>query len=196
MKKFVLLTILVAMLSVNVANSFDLVEVDVMPSLMVWWIHNQSVGLPVDVQTQVYGVPGEWTTCVAGPILQIPGTKLSLQLPAGVRLAVNDPNLPVTHWVGKVNIIGSVGPLSVTIINDKSWGKGINPHFFFYKDIVSYKSYGLRLEGFKVGGNPLPALLGPTLIYEFGPNILQIFIGANLRKTDERSFKFEYLYKK
>ncbi|MFA4880354.1 MAG: hypothetical protein WC650_01860 [Candidatus Doudnabacteria bacterium] len=192
MKKFALLVILVVMLfTVNGAKSFDFIEVDVMPNLMVWWIHNGN-----NIQTQVYGVPKEWSVVAAGPIFQIPGTKLSLQLPAGLRLDNTEPGTPVTHWVGKINIIGSIGPFSVTIINDKSWGKGINSHLFFYKDIVLWKVMGVRLEGFKFGNNPLPAMLGPILIYEFGSSTFQIFTGINLRNRNERCFKFEYLFKK
>ncbi len=192
MKKFALLVALMTIVfTVNYAEGFDLVEVDMMPSLMTWWIHNGN-----NIQTQVYGVPGQWSVVAAGPIFPIPGTKLSLQLPAGLRLAVNDPSMPITHWVGKVNIIGSIGSCQLTIINDKSWGKGVNSHFFFYKDTISYKKYGIRLEGFKFGSNPLPCFLGPMIIHEFGFNTLQVFAGANLRETKQRCFKFEYLYKK
>lgn len=195
MKRLVLIALMVFFV-VGYAQAFDLVEVDMAPDWMVWWIHSQDFGLAVDVQTQIYGIPGEWNIVAAGPIIPIPGTKLSLCLPAGVRLAVDDPVLPVTHWVGKINVVGSVGPLSITIINDKSWGRHDNPDLFFYKDIVSYKMVGIRLEGFKFGDASLPAILGPMLIYDFGSSTFQVFTGINLRNREERCFKFEYIFKK
>lgn len=190
MKKLMIATMVMVSLVGNLL-AFDLVEVDMLPNLMVWWIHNQD-----SVQTQVYGVPGQWVVCAAGPIFSIPKTKLSLQIPAGVNLGVSNPTLPLTHWVAKINMIGGIGPCQFTSINDKSWGRGPNPHLFFFKDVISYKWGGIRVEGFKVGSSPLPVVLGPMYIYDFGQNTFQVFAGVNLRKTGERCLKFEYLYKK
>lgn len=198
MKKVTLLVLIViSVISIDSARAFDLVEVDLAPQLIVWWFHTQNFGLPIEVHTQVYGSPvDQWTICAAGPVVKVPFTQMTLQVPAGVRLDNADPSMPITHWVGKVNFIGNIGPCQVMSINDKAWGRHGNPGLFFYKDIISYKVAGVRLEGFKFGDDPLPAMLGPTLIYEFGSNTFQVFTGINLRNHNERCFKFEYLFKK
>lgn len=194
----ILICLIVLIAFATRSEAFDLFEVDFTPNLIAWWLHTHDLGLPVKLHTQLYGNPiDKWTVLAAAPVVRIPGTRIDLQVPVGIRLATGDPETPFTHWVGKVNFLGKIGPLDLKGIHDKSWGRNGNPPLFFYKEVISWESVGIRLEGFKYDAEPLPAHLGPMYIYRFSDeHLLQIFPGINLRESKEWYLKVEYQFKR
>ncbi len=203
MKSFVAIAVLIIMVTIGSSEvrAFNLIEVDLSPSLMGWCILKHDWGLPANQVIQVYGNPiDQWFIFATGPVVRIPipCTKIDLELPVGLKLIKDGKRLSITHWVGKVNFIGEVGPLKLTSIHDMAWGRkgSDNEDVFFFKEIVSWRCIGLRAEGRKIGDEALPVFVGPMILHDFpGKHELQFFLGTNARNKTEEKLIISYILK-
>lgn len=193
------------------ATASDLIEIDTFPSLMTWWIHGHDYGLPIKQEIQAYGnVDDQWFILATGPVVKIPMTEIDVKLPVGFKLTVKDPKLPITHWVAKINFIGKIGPLKLTAVHDMSWGRKDEnnnqyPNILFIKEILEWNGIGIRMDGLKIGGlggvelkdKPFSLHLGPFLSYKLlEQHYLQFFLGVNVRNTEQKCLKGNYLFLK
>lgn len=203
------LSLLISIVYLGQAVASDLVEIDAFPTLMAWWIHGQDYGLPIKQEIQAYGnIDDKWFVLAAGPTMRIPWTEIDIKIPAGFRLAAG-PELPITHWVGKINFIGNLGPFQLTCIHDMAWGRenedGQYPNVLFIKEILTWNDIGIRMDGLQIGGlggpklkdKPFSVHIGPFLSYTIvGKHQLQFFFGINVRNSKQKCLKVNYLFLK